>query len=71
MEGTETISRMTSLAETIRAEFESMNIFGETRPFKPHMTVAKMSRSKKLQRKVCVNKELEYRILCSFLVSLL
>ncbi len=52
MEGKANISRLTSLADKLREEFEAENIIGETRPFKPHMTVAKISRSKKLYRKV-------------------
>jgi 2'-5' RNA ligase len=46
------ISRLEELSRIIREEFESEEISGDTKVFQPHMTIAKMSRSKRLHKLV-------------------
>ncbi|CAG7834713.1 unnamed protein product [Allacma fusca] len=47
----EHISRLKALADDLRLEFDNSNIFQASNPFQPHMTIAKMSKSKTLYKK--------------------
>lgn len=46
------IERLTHLSELFRAKFNELNIPVDPRPFNPHMTIAKISRSNKLYKRV-------------------
>ncbi|CAL8125846.1 unnamed protein product [Orchesella dallaii] len=45
------ILRLEKLSTLFQAKFEKLKIPGDPRPFKPHMTIAKISRSNKLHKK--------------------
>jgi len=45
------ILRLEKLSYLIQTKFAELKISGEPRPFKPHMTIAKISRSNKLHKK--------------------
>jgi len=52
MEGEEQIRRVTTLAEQLKRECASLNIRGVDGNFVPHMTLAKISKSRTLREKV-------------------
>ena len=52
--GSDNIRRVQDLSSIVRKHFEAAGFIGdEDKPFKPHLTICKMSKAKTLYRKVC------------------
>jgi 2'-5' RNA ligase len=46
------IQRVSELASTVAKSFESLGFGGDSKSFKPHLTLAKMSKGRTLNKKV-------------------